>query len=81
MNTVLSPKEVQLGQTKYFILQYLKGCPSPFLTARKIGQDLELTIRTVSQHLRDMREMGVISMEYEPIYQESKIEINHEYFQ
>lgn len=60
----MTDKEIKLGQTKYFILQYLRKNNVALYTASEIAKDLELHHKTVASHLRDMREMGIIEDEY-----------------
>ena len=61
---MLSAKEIELGQTRYFILQYLRGDPKEHYSASSIAEDLELHHKTVAKHLRDMVAMGVLEEEY-----------------
>lgn len=60
----MTQKEIKLGQTKYFILQYLRASSSATYNSVKLAKELELSERTVKQHLRDMNEMGVIDDVY-----------------
>ena len=68
----MTSKEIRLGQTKYFILQYLRTCPS-VLSASSIAQHLELSRKSVSSHLKDMREMGIIEDDCNTVSRNIKI--------
>lgn len=57
---MLSSKEIKLGQTKYFILQYLRGTELSLFSAPELAKTLELHPKTVAKHLRELRDMGII---------------------
>lgn len=81
MNTVLSDKEIKLGQTKYFILQYLRGSSSKSYNSNDLAKKLELSERTVKQHIRDMKAMGVIEDSYNATNHVREIVVKDEWLQ
>lgn len=60
----MTQKEIRLGHSKYFILQYLRTMEEKFVTCVTLGKRLELSDKTVAHHLRDMAAMGIIDIIY-----------------
>lgn len=75
----MTDKEIGLGQTKYFILQYLRTRPDILTTASELAENLELHHKTVSKHLKDMREMGIIYDEYKFENHNREIKVTEEW--
>jgi len=61
---MLTKKEIALGQTRYFILQFLRGAEKTLFTMTEIANKLELSDKTVKARLSEMAQMGIVDKEY-----------------
>lgn len=61
-NIVLSSKELSLCPHEYFILQYLRGCESPYHTYVEISKKLNLADKTVVKYAKQMAAKGILQV-------------------
>jgi biotin operon repressor len=74
-NFVLTNDEMKLDPFEYFIMQYLRGCDSPYHTTTEIAKKLNMSTKTVHRHTKNMQEKGMIVITSEIRFQRIHIKV------
>lgn len=78
-NLVMQEREMALEPLEYMILQYLRGCTSPYHTQNEIAEKLGKSSRTVRTVLRDMEEKGILESSAVKSFHRIKITLKEEW--
>jgi hypothetical protein len=61
-NVVITPKELELDPVEYVVLQYLRGCQSPYHTQIEIASKVNKSVRGIRDVLKRMESKEIITM-------------------
>lgn len=78
-NDLMTEEEMKLEPIEYVVLQYLRGCQSPYHTQLEIASKLNKSARGIRNVLKSLENKDIITSRYIATHQRMLIKVNQEW--
>ena len=78
-NTILDEDEMKLEPLHYLLLQYFRGCASPYHTQPEIANKLSRSVRAIRDNMKAMDQLNIISIDKSSEHNRMKIAVNEDW--